>query len=867
MYDIDKVYAIMAALDRNGIYKDLNEGEVTIVDSVSNLGINLSEEEIDINTQLGNIILTNNLEQLPIVIDQINQYLKNGNIRISKEFLLDINNLIRLNVNASEDTIRVWRKLTRKKLNKRANNVLSTIKDELIAKSGLEKTSKDQIQAMQNYILEAIKSIYRDPRTLMASTDPTTMDPVNDIVKELNLEAAKRNHFNPLTDIFVNQTTSVGKKDIGISAVAQKAFYALTYYYNIKQEQGQNVANYIQIDLPESWRLTTKSLISFGFPTQKLNIASYNYLLNVFKTWNVISSKVIAERTETLYNNTNVYVKIVSEKIGDKTIETFFIGENPKDLKLVEIGSKLGTLVPTTDNSSIISSSTDNAKEMKMDLLNATPEILPAYEFCLSLGIDLKQAAIIFTDPIINALITVSRGDLFNKERSVGRISSVLKNKNHLARVKSLYDTYVNRQVSESEFNSKVAVLRQLFEGAEELTSLGQLLGINGGIKVEFGAPLLFQLKVEDIIQKATGKTFSFEKFLNEPLYAQEWIQLYDQYKISFNILDIINTVPHYKEMFTVPIQFKRNMQLLSKDIDNVYTIAYRELANKYQVDEKVLRNLLRIINDRKIQDFFITQPFTYTSNQIIKRINNKNGIEKIMLDQPTQLSTNTFEGLITLKTYIESVIIPEIKTRYPKNMFATNLIANTIFSPLFQERYSFIGSRINLSDPQYEDMTGIIKDNFYKIQHDDINGHSIYEWMFVYDLLVNKHATGGNSITMLLDNNLNLDDPNNIVSKWVKYINSYDKMISTYSNLEEVKKIPNLKDKFGRETNNDYMMYDVEIDPLLSSMKSKRPSWAINPTYFPFFTSIKNFGMQVLVYRNVLFEAFTKGIITAKLC
>lgn len=137
-----------------------------------------------------------------------------------------------------------------------------------------------------------------------------------------------------------------------------------------------------------------------------------------------------------------------------------------------------------------------------------------------------------------------------------------------------------------------------------------------------------------------------------------------------------------------------------------------------------------------------------------------------MVLDSPTTLSTDTFNGLISLKPYIETVIIPEIKSRYPNNSFANNLIMNSIFNSLFQERVSFVGSRIDLSNPQYEDITLIIKDHFYKIQNEVINGHSIYEWMFIYDLLVNKHYVGGNSMTMLLDNNLNLQNPDNIVTK-----------------------------------------------------------------------------------------------------
>ena len=147
--------------------------------------------------------------------------------------------------------------------------------------------------------------------------------------------------------------------------------------------------------------------------------------------------------------------------------------------------------------------------------------------------------------------------------------------------------------------------------------------------------------------------------------------------------------------MFSVPIQFKRNMQLLSKDIDNTYTIAYKDLSRDYQVDDTVLRSLLRLVNDRKIFDFFISEPFEYESNRYWKRINNNNSVEEVVTDTPIVLSTDTFDGLISLKPYIERVIIPELKRRYPNNSFASNLIANSIHNPLFGERITLLGPEL----------------------------------------------------------------------------------------------------------------------------------------------------------------------------
>ena len=46
-------------------------------------------------------------------------------------------------------------------------------------------------------------------------------------------------------------------------------------------------------------------------------------------------------------------------------------------------------------------------------------------------------------------------------------------------------------------FKTKKEVLTQIFKGANELSIVGRTLGINQGIDVEFGDPLLYQLKIE----------------------------------------------------------------------------------------------------------------------------------------------------------------------------------------------------------------------------------------------------------------------------------------------------------------------------------------------------------------------------------
>ncbi|MEG0773624.1 hypothetical protein [Clostridium sp.] len=158
---------------------------------------------------------------------------------------------------------------------------------------------------------------------------------------------------------------------------------------------------------------------------------------------------------------------------------------------------------------------------MKLDLLNASPEILPIYEYFLSIGIPPTTAAKILTDPIIPKLVSLSKGNLFKNAISSGGVSSILNTS-----LSSLATKLFENGGTQAEINKiidKLKIYRKLFKGARELTSIGTTLGINGGIDVVLGAPLLYQLNVEYNIKKLSGvpKNFSAEIFFNNLAYAE----------------------------------------------------------------------------------------------------------------------------------------------------------------------------------------------------------------------------------------------------------------------------------------------------------------------------------------------------------
>ena len=79
-------------------------------------------------------------------------------------------------------------------------------------------------------------------------------------------------------------------------------------------------------------------------------------------------------------------------------------------------GQPLDNFYPTDIISAMISSCTDNAKEMKIDLINGTEETLSGYIYCILIGMDIHKAFNIFGRPIVSKLINESRGDLYKGE-------------------------------------------------------------------------------------------------------------------------------------------------------------------------------------------------------------------------------------------------------------------------------------------------------------------------------------------------------------------------------------------------------------------------------------------------------------------
>ena len=110
--------------------------------------------------------------------------------------------------------------------------------------------------------------------------------------------------------------------------------------------------------------------------------------------------------------------------------------------------------------------------------------------------------------------------------------------------------------------------------GADEMKTLGQILGVANGIKTKLGENISFIKNIQSVIQNRlqanyerrrrhwyiTRDTeeapkppvmfgqFNLSRFMNDEAYKIEMIEKYERVKHSLNILDIIDKVQHYRE-------------------------------------------------------------------------------------------------------------------------------------------------------------------------------------------------------------------------------------------------------------------------------------------------------------------------------
>lgn len=393
---------------------------------------------------------------------------------------------------------------------------------------------------------------------------------------------------------------------------------------------------------------------------------------------------------------------------------------------------------------------------------------------------------------------------------------------------------------AQDSLNTLKLIRNNIIPAMQEMELLGAILGINQGQRTNDYDQYSFINRIENFINERYKKAkidhkFNLMSFLSDPTVRQAEIKLYDKVKSTYNILDIISTVPHFAAMF--------NTIELSNSVLNRFSYIYkleRSVINQlkgtvenFTVNDKVFKTIRDTLYDQTIVDWIKSQKLKITLPADFKYIEGTpDHFETTSKQKPITLDSTI--NIANFKKLMDEDIIPQIISAYPNNHFAkalTRAIKEDSVTGLPKFQWRLVLQMMNIADSQQtQTMYENILSDFDAITNKKMNGWKIADLFYLYNLIVNKDAFGNDSFTRVFENLVTSKNSSGLINSFYQYISDLD---------------------------NDFMKFDINMNninyrlsKLPNSKVSTKPNiYKYNPEYFTFdlpFDSDNSYIMQV---------------------
>lgn len=354
---------------------------------------------------------------------------------------------------------------------------------------------------------------------------------------------------------------------------------------------------------------------------------------------------------------------------------------------------------------------------------------------------------------------------------------------------------------------SKLQDFITLHEGAEEMNKLGRLLGANQGVKNSNADYLKYVQGLESLIKdriKINNKyhdklevedpEIDFQEFMLNQEYRQQKINDYEKVKFSFNPLDIIFTVPHYKGY----IEAVFTKHGISKASSIKYRTIYEYLnqGSRFGLNtDDTIRSLSNLCDFKSINKYLSTKSFILPAGQKVVYLQDVSTSKKVETPDNLRIYLGNIGGNATFKNWVEKQVIPDLKGGYTdsNHSFKSPIIKNNEFiqslrpnifskNPSMNNSISYTTS-INMSPRNDEDRLTLyrIRQEFDSLNtsYNNIPIKDIFYW---YNLISYGGRYGQGTLTSIFDNYINTGEP----TQYRKMLKNDDLSRHTYDLTEE---------------------------------------------------------------------------------
>lgn len=468
-----------------------------------------------------------------------------------------------------------------------------------------------------------------------------------------------------------------------------------------------------------------------------------------------------------------------------------------------------------------------NAKELILKKINADTNWVDIYTSGVILGEDINAIGDFMTSQVINDLVSKYNTSAFDTEYVGTKID------------------FIRKAIASETDNNKIVAYNKLLRRvyiAEELRIMGKILKINQGMPTNFSDLQQYISSIEEYIEsrlnhvnlenyqntisqfnelkKQLGLSkeltkeeinipevanalkqikkakeqmtsnwiyFNLVKFVQEKEYAQQMDIMYEEVKVTFNILNTLRNSPHFSEMFNVLGLNNTILTSLSKR-NLIERTIWNNAAHKSSRGQKVIykklnsteRSTLKTLVDDTLADTWIKTNIHNSDESPVRIIWTANEKSNVV----------TFDGGFDYKLfikYIETELIPRLRNNglvvngrtinTADNAFIKHLTfgkdrdGNTIFrlpynmtqidkNPGIQMEYEKILSA-------FGQLRGIILDN----------GLSIVDMFYLYNLIIHKDKINSRySLTRLFEDLIASDGGEQLLvfkfNEWLETVN-----------------------------------------------------------------------------------------------
>lgn len=351
--------------------------------------------------------------------------------------------------------------------------------------------------------------------------------------------------------------------------------------------------------------------------------------------------------------------------------------------------------------------------------------------------------------------------------------------------------------------------LKTLFYGYSELRRLNGMLGLNQGIKVLLNDKLSFIRSVENIINdryvelssdkdtfeakykdmfegfaqylRSTEEyykgeyTISLDKFCFDERYRNAIINFYDRIKHTFNIFDVVWTVPHYQQYL----------------IDSVVDEKGNSIASKFRTIRRALDEVLVEYNATSAKE---KKGYTRAVTNFIDTILTNSWLKtrEPLVTEDSALILGTREGNIAFKKWMEEVVIPNLKSgnlgagnravlhnKFIDDINPVNIDRTTTKQPMSVyilpvNMLTKSASEQNLLEGYKIDFNNLRYRSYYVKSGNVTHEYPITDLFFYYNLINYKNSTNQNSLTPLYEA-MNRSGEVTILKDYNRFISEFD--------------------------------------------------------------------------------------------